>query len=139
MRQQRSGYTLIEILVLVGILTILFSLGVGSYQSYQKAVQLNEMVEKTAGLIRDTQEASMTNSQSYLVDYVPASTTFEVRDSSSTLIRTLKLPYGEANNWINDIVFLSRGLPQQQYQFNLKNGARTRTVYVLTTGKVIVR
>lgn len=139
MNLKHAGYTLIEVLIGITILGILMALSATGYQSYQRGIQLNEMIQKTVGIIRDVQEESMTKSLSYTISYVAATKTFVVKDASNATIKTSKLPYGEVTSWANNITFLSRGLPQQQYQFTLKNFTRTRNIFVLTTGKVIVR
>lgn len=135
----QKGFTLVELLMGMLVISILLAISSTWFLSYRRSAQLNETTQTVTSFIRGTQESSLVNSMSYRVTYVSASKVLQVRDSGNNLVRTIKLPYGSFDAWPEDLQFMSRGLPQKQYQMTLKNGDKTRQVFVLVTGKVISR
>lgn len=135
----QKGFTLIEMLMVMAVMGIVLALGINWYVSYNRSVQLSETTQQVTSFLRNVQETSLVNSMAYRVTYVPATNVLQVRDSSNALVRTSKLSYGSFDVWSEDVWFLSRGLPQKQYQMTLKNANKTRQVFVLVTGKVISR
>lgn len=135
----QKGFTLIEMLMVMAVMGIVLALGINWYVSYNRSVQLSETTQQVTSFLRNVQETSLVNSMAYRVTYVPATNVLQVRDSSNALVRTSKLRYGSFDVWSEDVWFLSRGLPQKQYQMTLKNANKTRQVFVLVTGKVISR
>lgn len=57
--QKKSGYTLIDILVSLGILTLLFSVGYAGYREYARRQALTAAVRIIKGDLRYTQELAL--------------------------------------------------------------------------------
>lgn len=138
-RGHQEGLTLLEIIIVMAMLSILMAIGVNGYRAYSQRLQLNEAAQNTASFIRDVSQKSLTQSNQFKITSAANSGTLTWKDSSNAVVKNLVLPYGKLTAWPEDLVFLSRGLPLKQYKITLNHEGRTRDLYVLTTGKVIVR
>ncbi|MEI7765714.1 MAG: prepilin-type N-terminal cleavage/methylation domain-containing protein, partial [bacterium] len=60
-----KGFTLIELLIVVSVLVIISSIGVGSYMNYNKSVQINSVVQTVVFDLKQAQSKAMNGEGGY--------------------------------------------------------------------------
>jgi len=58
--QTKNGFTLVELVTVIAIISILMTIGVPSYRTYQKRIELDQQAEQIISILRQAQNQSMT-------------------------------------------------------------------------------
>lgn len=131
----RKGFTLVEALVTVLILTLLAAFTAPTYQLILSQLQLNSAVEEVTDLIRLAAQKTVSEQQVYGVTLNGGSTNvplFQIIGVTQTTVQTLTLP---ANMRIDDVSFggaqdirfTTAGSPSVSGSFTVTDTVRNRS------------
>ncbi|MBF6593792.1 MAG: prepilin-type N-terminal cleavage/methylation domain-containing protein [Thermaceae bacterium] len=143
----RKGFTLIEMLVVLGILAIIFALGFPGLRNYIQASYLRSAVTALAQSLKQVGSIALTRSEPYhlnmTVNSGALSWTSDADTTNTNLVRTT-LPYNaqiagfDCSNSSNyTLSFTGRGMPTTGCSISVSLNGKTRLVTVLLTGKVV--
>lgn len=76
--QNRRGFTLIEMLVLIIIIAVLSSIAVPNYSRFHASMQFKQSVRSVVGLIQYTRQAAIQNNSDATLSYDPRAASFHV-------------------------------------------------------------
>lgn len=141
---KQRGYSLLELLVVLGMIGILLGIGTFLLFRYLERVRLNESVrEVSETLSRIADDALRHNVRVVLDETTLAISRDTLRWSADgdELGREV-LPEGTSVKLVNrpsvpELDFSSRGLPYRQLTFNVQRGRLSRDVVLLATGMVV--
>ena len=136
-----QGYTLIEILVVLGILGILLGIGFVSLIGFMNRTRAGEAAAELASGLRAAGSRALTTSEGVTVNFIDAGRTLSATNAANTKEDRRTLPNDAvvtATMPGGPIVFSGRGLPVQQYSVTLSAARQQRTVVLLVTGKVVL-
>ena len=141
---KQSGFTLIEMLLVLGIMTILSGIAVLNVRKFNNASA--NAANEIASLVKRGRAYAMTSTTT--IKIAPISSTAIQATSASTCAATtrttinelgLSLPSGAnllASDW--SICFTSRGLSQESLNIGINDRSITRTVQVVLGGGIRV-
>lgn len=144
-----SGLTLLEILVVVGILAILLSIGFPQYAAYQRGLVMRDVSNQIAQLLRETGARAKAETTAITVNFLldrPDGDDFTI--SSGTVTKGVRL---ERDASLTSV--LMAGLPRTSVTFDVRGrpnnpapividaifGDRQARVRLLTTGKTVMQ
>ena len=145
-----SGLTLLEILVVVGILAILLSIGFPQYAAYQRGLVMRDVSNQIAQLLRETGARAKAETTALTVNFLldrPDGDDFTISDGK-TATKTIRL---ERDASLTSV--LMAGLPRTSVTFDVRGrpnnpapividaifGDRQARVRLLTTGKTVMQ
>jgi len=59
--QAKNGFTLVELITVIAIISVLMTIGVPSYRTYQKRIELDQQAEQIISILRQAQNQSVTS------------------------------------------------------------------------------
>ena len=59
-KQAKNGFTFVELVTVIAIISILMTIGIPSYRVYQKRIELDQQAEQIISILRQAQNQSMT-------------------------------------------------------------------------------
>ena len=144
-----SGLTLLEILIVVGILVILLSIGFPQYAAYQRGLVMRDVSNQIAQLLRETGARAKAETTALTVNFLlnrADGDDFTV--SSGTATNSVRL---ERDASLKSV--LMAGLPRTSVTFDVRGrpnnpapividaifGDRQARVRLLTTGKTVIQ
>lgn len=136
------GFSLIELLLVLAVLSIILSIGALNFVSYLQRLRLNEaVVEVAETLQRMSQDAARNNLKVTLDESMLPESRLRWFAGTELLGEEL-LPKGTRLSLINrpsveSLDFSSRGLPYRQLTFEVERSGLSGRVVLLPTGMVI--
>lgn len=147
--KRAPGFTLLEIVVTVGILALLAAFTLPTYQLILSQIQLNSAVEQTADLTRLAEQKTVTEQSIYGVTFTVNATTipmflYNSVNSTKTTQSTLVLPTNISISQVNfsgnsDIRFATSGAPNFSGTVVLHDSIRNRNrvVEIRPSGNIL--
>lgn len=140
--KSQSGFTLIEMILVIGIITIIMAIGVPIYLSLSNSSQLDAATDILAQdmYIAQTNSRSQKDDNSWGVNVAGQTITlfsgnnYAGRDNSRDIV--YNIPTSVAISPGQIIYSKLYGLPQSTAAFNLQNKDRTRSLQVNSKGMV---
>jgi type IV pilus assembly protein PilE len=148
MRTRNQGFTLLEILIVLGIIGVLAAIGFPNLMAYQRSVNMNEIANRVAQNFRDLSSRAVNNSAAQTVKFVlnaGAGADMEITGSTSeniTLDRDAKFTAVKVGSTdVTTVGFDVRGRPTNPATLVISVGFadQTRTIRLLPTGKTVVQ
>ena len=146
---REHGLTLLEILVVIGILAILLAIGFPQYAAYQRGVTMRDVSNQVAQLLRETGARAKAETTALTVNFLldrPEGDDFTI--SSGTGSNAIKLEFDASLSSVvmsgvakTSVTFDVRGRPNNTKPVLIRATYRDRdaTVRLLTTGKTVVQ
>lgn len=141
-----KAFSLVELLVALGVLGIALGLGVPSIQSYTIRSQLNQTAEELATLVKQVAARALNTSEGHRLNVPLGSILSWGPDRLDGQDVNVKLSHGvlksctlaDGTSCGGLLSFSGRGLPAAQYNLTLEHRGRTQKVVVLLTGKAVI-
>lgn len=145
----RRGFTLLELLVVMGVLVLLGAFVTPTYQLLLAQFQLSTAVDQVAETIRYAQQRTVTEQNPYGVTFTTGASTvplflYNTGDGSKTTQSTLTLPsyiiiYQVNFSGNSDVRFAASGAPNVSGNLVLRDTVRTknRLIEIRPSGTVI--
>ncbi len=140
---KRSAFTMIELLLVVGILGVLAAFTVPTFQIILSQLQLSTATTQVTDLLRLSEQKTVTEQQIYSISAAAGATTVTQKQGSS-IIYTLVLP---SNIVVSDsnfggtttVTFTTAGAPSVSGYLTLRDvvRGRTRQIDVRPSGAII--
>jgi prepilin-type N-terminal cleavage/methylation domain-containing protein len=146
---RQAGFTLLEILIVIGILAILLSIGFPQYASYQRGIVMRDVSNQIAQLLRDTGARAKAETNALTINFLinqPAGDDFKISSDSKT--STVRLERDASISSVlmggtikNSVTFDVRGRPNNTAAIVIgaKFAERTAQIRLLTTGKTVIQ
>lgn len=134
-----QGFTLMELLIILGILAILLAISAPSLFRFLQNTRANEAASTAAAGLRQAVGNALTRSEEVTVSLADSNTALAWSNAGGTLKQKTVLPHAGVFTTIqpsSTITINGRGLPTEQYTLTLKTADVTRTVILMVTGKV---
>jgi prepilin-type N-terminal cleavage/methylation domain-containing protein len=146
----QHGFTLLEILIVIGILTILLSVGFPQYASYQRGIVMRDVSNQIAQLLRDSSTRAKAETTKFKLAFSlnrPEGDDITVSWTSNGLPKSnlVRLERDASITGIDDglsfIEFDARGRPNttKPVVIHAAFADRSATVRLLTTGKTVIQ
>jgi prepilin-type N-terminal cleavage/methylation domain-containing protein len=147
---RQAGFTLLEILIVIGILAILLSIGFPQYAAYQRGLIMRDVSNQIAQLLRETGARAKAETQALTVNFLldrGDGDDFTISDGK-TLAKTVRLERdasidsvlmnGEAKE---SVTFDVRGRPNNTKPVVIRAvfADRNAQVRLLITGKTVIQ
>lgn len=143
MSTKRSGFSLVEILIVLAFISALIVMGSFNLNSYLQKLRLNQATTAFIGNLNSMSDDALRFSQRIDLEENGLSSGLVVWNSNNSEFARIELPNGAVISSVNksipmqDIWFSGRGLPFQQVSFSIELNNRTRSVVLLPTGIVV--
>lgn len=131
-----AGFTLIEMLIVLGVLGIMFAFAAPSLNGYLQQLRFREGVRTFSEHLLQARDTASKDSLTVRVHASGAELTWYDADSDALLGRT-ELPNNTALESSVTVLLSGRGLPLQQARFDLSDGHRSSSVWLLPTGAIL--
>jgi prepilin-type N-terminal cleavage/methylation domain-containing protein len=132
----RSGFTLIEVLVAMGIMSVVFALGIFYWQGRLNQNALRYGTFQVSSDIRQAQELAKSQRYQYTVAFTSGAPTYTVScPLPCSYNRTIQLPSKVTTNTVS-VVWSGFGQPSSAYTVSVQNVAGTATVTVDIMGGI---
>ncbi len=138
MKRLSSGFSLIELLVVMAILSILLSIGVINFRAVMQTQRLNEVSSMVAENLKQAANEARLESRFVQVNVATNKLTW-VYSSDNTTVKESDLSYGASISPTNPSLFTGRGLPQAAQTYTVSLNGKSKNIYLLPTGAVILR
>ena len=149
MRQKIRGMTLIEMLVVIGVIGILLATLTPSVSRYAKGVSLNGEAKVLTSTLREAQEKTITEQKRYLIRLRPESAPpsydlVALTESGEELQKTFTLRSGETMTVeetiaSNEVIFSPDGGPSASGNITISNGTDSKIVNVSPAGFISIQ
>jgi prepilin-type N-terminal cleavage/methylation domain-containing protein len=147
---RQPGFTLLEILIVIGILAILFSIGFPQYAAYQRGLVMRDVSNQIAQSLRETGARAKAETTALTVNFQlgdPEGDDITISDGK-TATKSVKLERDASL-----LSVLMGGVPRTSVTFDVRGrpnnpapiviaavfADRTATVRLLTTGKTVIQ
>jgi prepilin-type N-terminal cleavage/methylation domain-containing protein len=148
MRNKTLGFTLLEILIVIGIIGVLAAIGIPNLMAYQRRVTMNEVANKIAQTFRETASRAINDSAAKTVTFslnAAAGTDMTISGSATQMIaldrdaKITSVKRGVTN--VTTVGFDVRGRPTNAATLVIVVGFsdQSRTVRLLPTGKTVLQ
>ena len=138
MKRLNSGFSLIELLVVIAVLSILLSIGVINLRNVMQTQRLSEVSSMVAENLKQAANEARLESRFVQVNVASNKLTW-VYSSDNTTVKEADLAYGASISPTNPSLFTGRGLPQAAQTYTVSLNGKSKNVYLLPTGAVILR
>jgi prepilin-type N-terminal cleavage/methylation domain-containing protein len=143
---RQPGFTLLEILIVLGILAILLSIGFPQYAAYQRGIVMRDVSNQIAQLLRETGARAKAETTKLTVNFQlgdPEGDDITISDGK-TATKSVKLERNASITSIDggtSVEFDVRGRPSntKPIVIHAAFADRTATVRLLTTGKTVIQ
>jgi prepilin-type N-terminal cleavage/methylation domain-containing protein len=147
---RQSGLTLLEILIVIGILAILLAIGFPQYAAYQRGIVMRDVSNQIAQLLRDTGAQAKAETQALTLNFLldrPEGDDITISDGKSPT-RTVKLERDASIDSVSmagqaktSVTFDVRGRPNNPAPLVIVAlfSDRRAQVRLLTTGKTVIQ
>jgi prepilin-type N-terminal cleavage/methylation domain-containing protein len=148
MPTRNQGFTLLEILIVLGFIGVLAAIGFPNLMAYQRSVNMNDVANSIAQSFRDLSSRAVSDSAAQNVKFLlnaGAGADMEITGSKSeniTLNQDAKLTSVKVGtNNVTTVGFDVRGRPTNAATLVITVGFadQTRTIRLLPTGKTVVQ
>lgn len=136
-KTKQQGFTLVEILLVIAVLSILLGIGAFNLNRYLQATRLNEASKVMGETLRRVSELAITESQRITVTIGTDSISW--KEEATNLSRGNEtLPYAAqiSDKTSSTLTFTGRGLPLKDENFGISLGSKSKKVYLFVTGAV---
>ena len=145
-----SGLTLLEILIVIGILAILFSIGVPQYAGYQRGLVMRDVSNQIAQLLRDTGARAKAETTALTVNFLldRADGDDLTISDGKTATKTIRLERDASLRSVSmgdkprtSVTFDVRGRPNNPAPIVIDAifGDKSSKIRLLTTGKTVIQ
>lgn len=138
MKRLSKGFSLIELLVVIAVLSILLSIGVINLRNVMQTQRLNEVSAMVAENLKQAANEARVESRFVQVNVTTNKLTW-VYSSDNTTVKEASLSYGASISPSTAALFTGRGLPQAARTYTVSLNGKSKNVYLLPTGAVILR
>lgn len=145
----KKAFTLVEMLVVIGIIGILTGIAVPTLSRYLPGIQLNGSARTLSSNLRDAQQNAVTEQKQYIIRFnttavPPSYQMIKIDNSVETVIREVKLANLETmtlQNTItnNQIIFSSDGGPSSSGNITLTINSVNKVVNVSPAGFINIQ
>jgi type II secretory pathway pseudopilin PulG len=147
--QRRSAYTVMELVITVGVLAVLTAFIIPTYQLILSQLQLNSAVQEVADFMRLAQQKTVTEQQIYGVTLTAGATTIPlflydpltaVKSTQTTLTIPANVSISAVNfSGVSDVRFTTSGAPSTSGNIVLTDTIRNRnrTVEIRPSGNIL--
>ncbi len=139
----KKSFTLVEILVVIGILGILVSISIPIMRNFQPGLQLRNSTQEIISDLRYAQQLTITQQREYCVRFFPAEKKYQIiQCGSSEFLSEISLPDGirsiTTSGFTNDeIEFNPYGAVKESGSVVLENtNNKTKTIEIRPSGFV---
>ncbi|MGL4609122.1 MAG: GspH/FimT family pseudopilin [Trueperaceae bacterium] len=137
----KRGFTMLELLVIIGLVSILLSIGSVGTVRYLNQLKINEATRSVIDAIAQASNEAIRTSRELTFSTDNSDTQLVWRDGTTT-VGQITLPNTATATITRSITnqafsFTARGLPTQQLSFTIRRGNDTRTFILLVTGLVV--
>ena len=145
---RQAGLTLLEILIVVGILAILLSIGFPQYAAYQRGIVMRDVSNQIAQLLRDTGARAKAEATELTVHFLlnrGDGDDLTLSSGNPAVVDRIKLERDASITAIDDgqtsVVFNVRGRPNntKALVIHAAFADRTAQIRLLTTGKTVIQ
>jgi prepilin-type N-terminal cleavage/methylation domain-containing protein len=146
---RQAGFTLLEILIVIGILAILLAIGFPQYAAYQRGLVMRDVSNQIAQLLRETGARAKSETRALTVNFLldrPDGDDFTI--SSGTTSNNVRLERDASISSVlmnglvkTSVTFDVRGRPNNTKPVVIQAVFADRNVQVrlLTTGKTVIQ
>jgi prepilin-type N-terminal cleavage/methylation domain-containing protein len=134
---RQQGFSLIEMLIILGVLSILLGIGALNFNQYMQRSRLNEASKVMGETLRRVSELAITESQGMIVTL--GSNSLSWREAATNTPRgSQTLPYNAtiSAKSTSSIDFTGRGIPLESENFTVSLNSKNKEVYLFVTGAV---
>jgi prepilin-type N-terminal cleavage/methylation domain-containing protein len=134
---KQQGFSLLEILIVVGILSILLGIGALNVNQYIQRSRLDEASKVMGETLRRVSELAITESQKFEVSI--GSDTISWKETATNTPRgSQELPYNAviSAKSSSTFSFSGRGIPVDPENFTVSLNSKHKEVYLFVTGAV---
>lgn len=136
-RRERSGFTLVEVLLVLAIIGILLGVGMPSFQRYIQTARFQQSVRVFVDALIIARDTATRESTPVSVE-AAGSVVRWYYVGDSTPISTSSIPFGTTLlGGPVEVLISGRGMPQTQVTFSLVSGDYSSSVFLLPTGAVL--
>lgn len=131
-----SGFTVLELMVAIGIAAIVMAVAVPSFMSWLPTLRLSSAARQVATDLQVARMKAISQNTSYTVTFTPSNGTY----SYSTDSRDIGQLYpGISISSAPNPVFTPRGTASTTGTIRLSNGTATKDIVVSTVGRVTIQ
>ena len=134
--RRSAGMTLIEVLIVLGILGILLALAAPSLTNYVQRLRFNESVRTFSESLLRARDTATRSSVAVEVVAAGGTVTWSNAATGAQLGRS-EIPNGATLDSDTTIEFSGRGLPVRQVEFVLSDANHSGSVWLLPTGAIL--
>jgi prepilin-type N-terminal cleavage/methylation domain-containing protein len=146
---RRKGFTLLELVVVMGLLVLIGSFTIPTYQVLLSQLQLSSAVDQVAGQIRLAQQKTVTEQSIYGVTFTSGANTiplflYNTSNGNKTTQSTISLPTYITIDTVSfsnnaDVRFATSGAPNYSGYLTLKDTVRSksRKIEIRPSGTVL--
>jgi prepilin-type N-terminal cleavage/methylation domain-containing protein len=147
---RQAGFTLLEILIVIGILAILLAIGFPQYAAYQRGLVMRDVSNQIAQLLRETGARAKSETRALTINFLldrPDGDDFTISDGK-TPAKTVRLERDASIHSVlmddvakTSVTFDVRGRPNNTKPVVIQAVFADRNVLVrlLTTGKTVIQ
>lgn len=126
MKKQPNGFTLLEMLVAISIITVIVVIGLPFYRNLMQNLNLSSATRTMASDLRYAQQLSVTSQVNHQVIFDLISESYQIKNSQTqTIIKIAPLPDDISLDSVND-------LPDNTITFNATGAATSTGTIILS-------
>jgi prepilin-type N-terminal cleavage/methylation domain-containing protein len=133
---RERGLTIMELMVVLSLLAVLFTLSVPRWLTYQDKQRLRYGIAQLAANLREGQERAKAERIAYAVAFTAGSSAYTVSRSGGGFQENARLPDGVTATATQTVSFTAFGQPASAYTVTIQNATGTASATVSATGGI---
>lgn len=134
--RRRRGFTMIEVLIVIGILAVLLAIAAPMLGGYIQRLRFNEGARTFSEAVLRARDTATRNSIAVRLE-AAADTVSWFDQVSGAALGSVSLPNGVAVTDSVTVFMSGRGLPLNQAEFQLADSNHSGSVWLLPTGAIL--
>lgn len=136
-KQQASGFTVLELMVAVGIAMVVLGIAVPSLLTWLPSLRLSSAARQVATDLQVARMKAISQNASYTVSFNTSNSTYSFTGTSRDVVQ--EYPGITISSVSANPVFTPRGTASTTGNVTLSNGTATKQIQVSTVGRVIIQ